>query len=390
MRGVRGRALVGLLVAASTACGEAAADPEPGALSADAVRYLEDPAAGPAALEAALVNLDNGYARDRRAHYRVGDWLDLPEWRPRVYPARPGETRPVGAPLAAPETDPPRETDAFRALGEALFFDYPVQFVPGLSVALADPARFGLGVTDGRVDGLIWVDAPGGPALALTCAACHSRPTTAGRVEGLGNPDFDLARVVGSAWPPGMADVTADGRDDPMSFPDLRAVRFQHTLNRAATLRNGLLPLAARAETQIIASLGGVARPPRTYALALAVYLFELSETLPAPATTGRGRAVFDAACAHCHAGDGLAGEPVPIDRIGADPYLAESPERRTGYWQVPSLRGVADRERLFAGGEVEGLDALLDPGRAWPGHRFGLVLDAADRAALLTFLRSI
>jgi mono/diheme cytochrome c family protein len=386
---VNRRALVGLLAAASTACGDAARDPETGGLTADAVRYLDDPAAGPAALEAALVNPANGYARDRRAHYRVGDWLDLPEWRPRVYPARPGETRPGDTPLAAPEADPPRETEAFRALGEALFFDYPVQFVPGLSAALADPARFGLGVTDGRVDGLVWVDTPGGPALALTCAACHSRPTDAGRVAGLGNPEFDLARVVGSAWPPGMADVTTDGREDPMSFPDLRAVRFQHTLNRAATMRNGLLPLAARAETQIIASLGAVARPPRTYALALAVYLFDLGEALPLPETTGNGRAVFDAACAACHAGEGLVGEPVAIARIGADPYLAESPERRTGYWQVPSLRGVSDRERLFAGGEVEGLDALLDPARAWPGHRFGLDLDPGDRAALLEFLRS-
>jgi mono/diheme cytochrome c family protein len=155
-----------------------------------------------------------------------------------------------------------------------------------------------------------------------------------------------------------MADVTADGRDDSMSFPDLRAVRFQHTLNRAATLRNGLLPLAARAETQIIVSLGGVARPPRTYALALAVYLLDLGEALPEPENTGLGRDVFDATCATCHAGAGFAGEPVPVAQVGADQYLAESPERRTGFWQVPSLRGVGDRERLFAGGEVEGLDA--------------------------------
>lgn len=382
---MRRLALAGPLALA--ACGEA---PSTAGLSAEAERYLDDPAAGPAALEAALVNPDNGYARDRRAHYRVGDWLDLPAWRPRVYPARPGETRPVGPPLPDPESEPAREVEAFRALGEALFFDYPVQFVPGLSAALADPARFGLGVTDGRVDGLVWVDAPGGPALALTCAACHSRPMAVGRVAGLGNPDFDLARVVGSTWPPGFADVTADGREDPMSFSDLRAVRFQHSLNRAATLRNGLVPLAARAETQIIASLGAVARPPRAYTLALAVYLFELGDTLPTPATTGPGRAVFDAECATCHAGEGLAGEPVPLDRIGADPYLAESPERRTGFWQVPSLRGVGDRGHLFAGGEVEGLDALLDPTRAWPGHRFGLDLDPGDRASLLEFLRSI
>ena len=119
--------------------------------------------------------------------------------------------------------------------------------------------------------------------------------------------------------------------------------------------------------------------------------MWSLGEALPAPAVEGRGRRVFEAECARCHAGDGLAGGPIPLGEVGTDDTVGRSPARTTGSWRVPSLRGVADRSLLFAGGSVRGgVEELLDPARVAPGHAYGLDLDADDRRALLDFLLSL
>jgi hypothetical protein len=44
----------------------------------------------------------------------------------------------------------------------------------------------------------------------------------------------------------------------------------------------------------------------------------------------------------------------------------------------------------MFASGAIEDLDALLAPDRSVTGHRYGLQLDAHDRAALLGYLRGL
>lgn len=93
---------------------------------------------------------------------------------------------------------------------------------------------------------------------------------------------------------------------------------------------------------------------------------------------------------------------------VGTDPGLALKTRKGTGFYKIPSLRGVWYRPRLLHDGSVTSLEEMFDsarldaayapkgwnpPGvtqRAVPGHLFGLSLNAEDKAALLTFLRSL
>jgi hypothetical protein len=94
----------------------------------------------------------------------------------------------------------------------------------------------------------------------------------------------------------------------------------------------------------------------------------------------------------------------IPVE---TDPGLTLHTRRGTGYYKVPSLRGLWYRERLFHDGSLS-LEDVLDPARleddfvpsgfrgadaasrAVPGHPFGLDLDATERAALIAYLRTL
>jgi hypothetical protein len=90
---------------------------------------------------------------------------------------------------------------------------------------------------------------------------------------------------------------------------------------------------------------------------------------------------------------------------VGTDPTLALTTRRGTGFYKVPSLRGLWHRRALGHGGWVDSLEEWLDPARlskdfvpknpnapkgAVPGHEFGFKLSHDDRAALIAFLRTI
>ena len=93
---------------------------------------------------------------------------------------------------------------------------------------------------------------------------------------------------------------------------------------------------------------------------------------------------------------------------MGTDPGLALKTRKGTGFYKIPSLRGVWYRPRLLHDASVTSLEEMFDvarlspdyepkgwspPGvakRAVPGHTFGLSLDAEDRSALLAFVRSL
>jgi cytochrome c peroxidase len=96
---------------------------------------------------------------------------------------------------------------------------------------------------------------------------------------------------------------------------------------------------------------------------------------------------------------------PVSVE---TDPGLALKTRKGTGFYKIPSLRGVWYRPRLLHDGSVTSLEEMFDaarlspeyepngwnpPGatrRSVPGHTFGLSLNAEDRSALLAFLRSL
>jgi hypothetical protein len=93
---------------------------------------------------------------------------------------------------------------------------------------------------------------------------------------------------------------------------------------------------------------------------------------------------------------------------VGTDPGLALKTRKGTGFYKVPSLRGVWYRPRLVHDGSVASLEEMFDPARlspdhvpggwkgpgierrALPGHRFGLALNPDEKDALLAFLRSL
>lgn len=94
--------------------------------------------------------------------------------------------------------------------------------------------------------------------------------------------------------------------------------------------------------------------------------------------------------------------------RVGTDPTLAMHTRRGTGYYKIPSLRGVWYRGPFEHSGSVATLEDWFDPARlrddyvptgfkragverrAVPGHPFGLALPADDRAALIAFLKTL
>ena len=90
------------------------------------------------------------------------------------------------------------------------------------------------------------------------------------------------------------------------------------------------------------------------------------------------------------------------------DPGLALKTRKGTGFYKIPSLRGLWYRPRLMHDGALTSLEDMFDPARhrpdyeprgwnpvgvtkrAIPGHPFGFELSAEDKQALLAFLRSL
>jgi len=163
---------------------------------------------------------------------------------------------------------------------------------------------------------------------------------------------------------------------------------------------------------------------------ALALYIYSLKPP-PNPnkfdALARRGKSVFNReGCAGCHTpplytnnqltpADGFKVPPehrrkydildVPI---GTDPNLTLKTRRGTGYYKVPSLKGVWYRGPFEHSGSVATLGDWFDPrrlgddyvptgfkgngvkGRAVKGHEFGLDLSERDRRALIAFLKTL
>lgn len=380
----------GVLMLLALGCGEADTEPAETPLLGLGRAYADDLSIGRAALEVSIVDPANGYSSRRLDNYTEDRWGALPVLDARVAPIRVG-VLPGDFEVLPSDTDDWTEAGV-RALGEAAFYKWPGQIVEGLRPLLDDPAalrRIGLEPdADGTLP-LVWVELPSGVYPALTCATCHAKRDAAGEWVPGRPSDFDYSRIHGGDWGPGRVDVTGDGISNPTAVTDLRPIRYQQYLHKAATLKNDPLALAVRIETLMITSARQAWRPSRAMAFGIAMYFWSFADDLP-PIPEGPGRAIFDANCAPCHAGDAMTSAPKPLASIGTPDAVGRSPARGTGHWRVPSLRGVGDRGRLFSAGDVPDLDTLLDPDRAMPGHPFGLNLSAADRADLLDFLRAL
>lgn len=162
------------------------------------------------------------------------------------------------------------------------------------------------------------------------------------------------------------------------------------------------------------------------YALSRFVYSLEPPENPNAfDALAQRGQQVFDdEGCARCHTPPlYTSNKLLPVDgfrppkehyerfdvarrRVGTDPELATATRRGTGYYKVPSLKGLWYRGPLEHSGSVATLEDWFDARRqddgyvptgyvgrgprAVPGHDFGLDLDPEDKRALIAFLRTL
>jgi hypothetical protein len=164
---------------------------------------------------------------------------------------------------------------------------------------------------------------------------------------------------------------------------------------------------------------------------ALAQYIYALKPPLnpnKLDDRAKRGQELFKRErCARCHSGDAYGGSTVtPVDgftvpdrhpaaediyekSVGTDPDLALNTRKGTGFYRVPSLRGVWYRGLFEHNGSVASLEDWFDKGRLQPnyvptgwkgppgtrtravrGHEFGLGLSADDRKALIAFLRTL
>jgi hypothetical protein len=93
---------------------------------------------------------------------------------------------------------------------------------------------------------------------------------------------------------------------------------------------------------------------------------------------------------------------------VRTDPGLALATRKGTGYYKVPSLKGVWYRGHYLHDGAAASLEEMFDPARlqeshvrggwsapgtttsAIQGHEFGLRLDAVEREQLIAFLRTL
>jgi hypothetical protein len=97
----------------------------------------------------------------------------------------------------------------------------------------------------------------------------------------------------------------------------------------------------------------------------------------------------------------------MPIS-VGTEPTLTMRTRRGTGYYKVPSLKGVWYRSMFEHNGSCATLEDLFDPARLYddyvptgfvgygiktravPGHKFGLNLSVEDKRALIAFLKTL
>jgi hypothetical protein len=163
---------------------------------------------------------------------------------------------------------------------------------------------------------------------------------------------------------------------------------------------------------------------------ALALYIYSLkppSNPHQVDASAALGQRVFEReGCAACHTPPlytnnmltpalGFTPPADHFDRydilnasVGTDPALALKTRRGTGYYKVPSLKGVWYRGPFEHNGSVATLEDWFNPNRlrddyvptgfkgygvksrAVKGHTFGLHLPAEDKKALIAFLRTL
>ena len=256
----------------------------------------------------------------------------------------------------------------------------------------------------------------------------------------------EIASVL-EAIPPGVCARQGSSGFYPPRIPDLIGVKNRRHLDASGLVRHrsieDLMRYAALNQGADELSSYGDYRPkgelpdPSTlsrysdeqlYALGRYVYSLEPpSNPNKFDAMAARGKSLFEReGCASCHTPllytnnklTPVDGFKVPEEHrkkfdvlqisVGTDPNLTLKTRRGTGYYKVPSLKGVWYRGPFEHNGSVATLDDWFDPRRlrddyvptgfrgygiktrAVKGHAFGLDLSMEDRKALIAFLKTL
>lgn len=260
-----------------------------------------------------------------------------------------------------------------------------------------------------------------------------------------------------SGVPPGVIVRQGTSLFAPPAIPDLIGIRDRKYLDKTGLGRHrgiadlmryaalnqtmdvlgsygGFIPTAADARTLPPPGKGEFAGTQSRYSdaqlYALAQFIYSMTPPAnpnPFDARARRGQEIFNASgCARCHTPPlYTANQLVPADgftppadhlkrydilntRVGTDPALAMTTRRGTGYYKIPSLKGVWYRGPFEHNGSVATLEDWFNPARlkddyvptgligygvktrAVKGHPFGLNLSADDRASLIAFLKTL
>ena len=251
--------------------------------------------------------------------------------------------------------------------------------------------------------------------------------------------------------PPGVLGRHRSSPFYPVQVPDLIGVKDRTYLDRSGLQQHrsivdlmryaalnqgaddlasfgGFIPAAKDFQTRPDPTTQGRYSDEQLYALALYVYsLVPPTNPNPFDAVAQRGQEVFEGeGCAGCHTPPlytsnmltPAKGFLVPEEHkkeynilpvsVGTDPELTLKTRRGTGYYKVPSLKGVWYRGPFEHSGSVAKLEDWFDPkrlrddyvptgfkgygvkARAVKGHPFGLDLSPEDRRALVAFLKTL
>lgn len=264
----------------------------------------------------------------------------------------------------------------------------------------------------------------------------------------------DQMQHIVAQTPPGVMARHGTSPWTPVQVPDLIGVRDRLYLDRTGLVRHrdigDLMRYAALNQiTDVLASYDGyipIAEtrpfedPPlepsslfrysdaQLYALALYIYSLTPPENPDRDDELAvRGQEIFTReTCDRCHTPPLYTNNKLtPVDgfqipegardeldiynvRVGTSPELSLQTKRGTGYYKVPSLKGVWYRGPFEHSGSAQTLEDWFDPARlsddyvpsgfkgvdrptrSVPGHRFGLDLSEEDRAALIAFLKTL
>jgi hypothetical protein len=231
----------------------------------------------------------------------------------------------------------------------------------------------------------------------------------------------------------------------PAKTPDLIGLRERRYIDHTAThlhrdvgdlMRYAALVTTAEATRFGVHEMGGPAtqriqaRFSDESLFALALYLYSLSpppNPNPVDGHAAAGQQVFRReGCVNCHAPPLYTNNQLTLASgftpprnvpeslrilplsVGTDPGLALSTRKGTGYYKIPSLKGVWYRGRFLHDGSLASLEEMFDPdrlkdtfvpggwralgtkARAVKGHEFGLRLSVSERAQLIAFLKTL